>query len=88
MVERAPSPPGEVTLRARRVANGRDWIVLAVADTGIGMTAEQQAKLFEEFTQADSTFFERSLSQRLVGGSGRCDSAAKVRRRIDLRPRT
>jgi hypothetical protein len=29
-------------LRARRVAE-RDWIELAVADTGIGMTAEQQA---------------------------------------------
>jgi adenylate cyclase len=36
---------GEVTLRARRVGEGRDWIELAVADTGIGMTAEQQAKL-------------------------------------------
>jgi len=44
---------GEVTLRARRVADGRDWIELAVADTGIGMTAEQQAKLFEEFSQAE-----------------------------------
>jgi signal transduction histidine kinase len=41
---------GEVTLRGRRVANGRDWIEFAVADTGIGMTAEQQAKLFEEFS--------------------------------------
>ena len=30
---------GEVKLRARRVGNGRDWIELAVADTGIGMTA-------------------------------------------------
>jgi signal transduction histidine kinase len=46
---------GEVRLRARRVANGRDWIEFAVADTGIGMTPEQQAKLFEEFTQADAT---------------------------------
>jgi len=55
---------GEVTLRARRVANGRDWIELAVADTGIGMTAEQKAKLFEEFTQADAT-----TSQRF-GGTG------------------
>jgi signal transduction histidine kinase len=43
---------GEVKLRAR---NGRDWIELAVADSGIGMTAEQQAKLFEEFSQADAT---------------------------------
>src|SRR5262249_10645360 len=40
---------GHVTLRARRVlADGRNWIDLAVADTGIGMTAEQQGKLFEE----------------------------------------
>jgi len=46
---------GEVRLRARRVANGRDWIEFAVADTGIGMTPEQQAKLFEEFTQADAS---------------------------------
>src|SRR5262249_33603520 len=44
---------GEVALRARKVADGRDWIELAVADSGIGMTAEQQAKLFQDFTQAD-----------------------------------
>jgi GAF domain-containing protein len=55
---------GEVTLRARRVADGRDGIELAVADTGIGMTAEQQAKLFEEFSQADRTTAQR------FGGTG------------------
>jgi signal transduction histidine kinase len=49
---------------ARRVRNGRDWIETAVADSGIGMTPEQQAKLFEEFTQADV-----STAQRF-GGSG------------------
>jgi hypothetical protein len=38
----------------RRVADGRNWVELAVADTGIGLTAEQQAKLFQDFTQADS----------------------------------
>jgi adenylate cyclase len=55
---------GEVTLRARRVRNGRDWIEVAVADSGIGMTPEQQAKIFEEFTQADA-----STAQRF-GGTG------------------
>jgi adenylate cyclase len=55
---------GEVKLCARRLANGRDWIELAVADSGIGMTPEQQAKLFEEFTQADA-----STAQRF-GGTG------------------
>jgi signal transduction histidine kinase len=55
---------GEVKLAARRVADGRDWVELAVRDTGIGMTAEQQAKLFQEFTQADS------LTARHFGGTG------------------
>jgi signal transduction histidine kinase len=55
---------GEVALRVRKVADGRDWVELAVADTGIGLTAEQQAKLFEEFTQADS------LTARRYGGTG------------------
>jgi len=55
---------GEVALRARSVADGRDWIELAVADTGIGMTPEQQAKLFGEFSQADATTAQR------FGGTG------------------
>jgi GAF domain-containing protein len=55
---------GEVALRAREVADGRNWIELAVADSGIGMTAEQQAKLFQDFTQADS------LTARRYGGTG------------------
>src|SRR5262249_50207659 len=46
---------GEVAVRVRKIVDGRNWIEFAVADTGIGMTPEQQAKLFEEFTQADST---------------------------------
>jgi signal transduction histidine kinase len=55
---------GEVKLKARRVANGGDWIELAVFDTGVGMTPEQQAKLFEEFSQADA-----STAQKF-GGTG------------------
>ena len=34
--------------------NDRDWITVAVADTGIGMTPEQMGKLFQEFSQASS----------------------------------
>jgi Histidine kinase-, DNA gyrase B-, and HSP90-like ATPase len=44
--------------------DGRDWVELAVADSGIGLTAEQQAKLFQDFTQADS------LTARRYGGTG------------------
>src|SRR5215218_7504299 len=55
---------GEVALRARKLANGRDWLELAIADTGIGMTAEQQTKLFEEFSQADAATAQR------FGGTG------------------
>src|SRR5262249_57363382 len=55
---------GEVALRVRKVADEREWVELAVADSGIGMTAEQQAKLFQDFTQADS------LTARRYGGAG------------------
>jgi signal transduction histidine kinase len=33
-----------------------------VADSGIGMTPEQQAKLFEEFTQANASTAQASMS--------------------------
>jgi adenylate cyclase len=46
---------GTVTIAAHQGhENGRDWIILAVADTGIGMTPEQMGKLFQEFSQASS----------------------------------
>ena len=55
---------GEVTLRTRTIVDGRNWIEFAVSDTGIGMTPEQQAKLFQEFTQADTS------TARQFGGTG------------------
>jgi signal transduction histidine kinase len=46
---------GIVTIAAHQAhENGRDWITLAVTDTGIGMTPEQMGKLFQEFSQASS----------------------------------
>jgi signal transduction histidine kinase len=56
---------GTITIDARHgQENGRDWIALAVTDTGIGMTAEQMGKLFQEFSQASST------TARKYGGTG------------------
>ncbi len=42
----------------------QDWIVFTVKDTGIGMTSDQLAKVFEPFTQADSS------STKKYGGTG------------------
>ncbi|MEA3068765.1 MAG: hypothetical protein QOD29_211, partial [Alphaproteobacteria bacterium] len=56
---------GTVTIAAHQgQENGRDWITLAVTDTGIGMTPEQMGKLFQEFSQASS----RTASK--YGGTG------------------
>lgn len=57
---------GTVTLRAD-VAASRDREVtleLSISDTGIGMTAEQQARLFSSFAQADNS------TTRRFGGTG------------------
>ena len=46
---------GTITIAAHQGREGsRDWLTLAVTDTGIGMTPEQMAKLFQEFSQASS----------------------------------
>jgi signal transduction histidine kinase len=51
-------------LRARRIVDGRDLIELAVADTGIGVTAEQLGRLFQEFSQAEAS------TAKKYGGTG------------------
>jgi signal transduction histidine kinase len=54
-------PAGKITIAARRDAG---FVVLSVADTGIGMTADEVAHAAEPFYQAD-----RSLARRF-GGTG------------------
>jgi CheY-like chemotaxis protein len=49
---------------ARRRQDKDDWVTVAVADTGIGMTAEQTEKLFQDFMQADAS------TSRKYGGTG------------------
>ena len=56
---------GTITVHAQQAQeNGCDWVTIAVADTGIGMTAEQMGKLFQEFSQADTS------TTRKYGGTG------------------
>ena len=57
---------GSVTLSVTREAGHEQILALrfSVRDTGIGMTAEQQRKLFQAFTQADTS------TTRRYGGTG------------------
>jgi two-component system, sensor histidine kinase and response regulator len=80
---------GEVVVRASLEDRVGDRFVVRfeVSDTGIGLAPEQQARLFEPFTQADSSTTRRyggtglglSISRRLVeamGGQLGVDSTA------------
>ncbi len=53
---------GTITLGVEREPTG--WLAFSVADTGIGMTLDRQAKLFQSFTQADASI------TRKYGGTG------------------
>jgi PAS domain S-box-containing protein len=57
---------GEIVLSTEVVEKGEQWVMLrfSVRDTGIGVTAEQRQRLFEAFTQADTS------TTRKFGGTG------------------
>ena len=56
---------GEISLTVTRSReDAADWITLRVSDGGIGMTPEQLTRLFQPFTQADSS------TTRKYGGTG------------------
>lgn len=60
------TPQGEVqiTVRARYDAQYKHYLDIAVRDTGIGLTAEQDLVIFDAFTQADTS------TTRRYGGTG------------------
>ncbi|MCA9755815.1 MAG: response regulator [Candidatus Eisenbacteria bacterium] len=57
---------GEVSVRYEQIGerDGAAIIRISVTDTGVGLSADAQAKLFERFTQADSS------TTRRFGGTG------------------
>ena len=64
---------GTVTLGARRESKPTgDFLVFSVRDSGIGMTEEQLAKLFQRFAQADVS------TTRRFGGTGLVLSITKA----------
>ncbi|MCI5145863.1 MAG: response regulator, partial [Candidatus Electrothrix sp. AR3] len=80
---------GKVKVKVKQIARKDDILLLqfSVADTGIGMSAEEQSRLFQSFSQADSSTTRRfggtglglSISKKLVemmGGEIQLESEA------------
>jgi GAF domain-containing protein/CheY-like chemotaxis protein len=56
---------GTISLAVAREPRGdQDWMIFSLSDTGIGMTPDQIARLFEAFSQADAA------TTRRYGGTG------------------
>lgn len=58
------TPEGHVKIQLDLISGPPERLVVAVADTGIGMDSDAQAKAFDRFTQADP------IATRKFGGTG------------------
>ena len=45
-----------VDVRAEKVADGQERVRFSVSDTGVGVPPDQHYRLFEQFSQAESSF--------------------------------
>ncbi|MFN4098533.1 MAG: ATP-binding protein, partial [Pararhodobacter sp.] len=86
---------GRISVTAGPSVEDPDMLRLDVADTGIGMSADQQAKVFEEFEQAETSTARRfggtglglSITRRLtmlMGGTISLDSAPDQGTRVSI----
>jgi signal transduction histidine kinase len=56
---------GDISVEvSRQTAGADDWVLVSVRDTGIGISQEQQSRLFRAFVQGDAS------TTRKYGGTG------------------